>query len=642
MRWKIPMMVVAAAGLAGAAHAQTAMKSVTANQAARAKVVKAQPAKDLGFGNRAVATDTCTDAPLVGNGDTIDFDTNSASNDYPGTCGASATSADVWARISVTENSTVTISTCGLSGGDTTLTATRGCGGTQIVCVDDFCGLQTQISFPLDAGAEAAIRIAGFADSLITGSASVTITPRGGGGGAGDDCSAAPLVAAGTHPYDLSDKTNDYAGSCGASSSSPDQWYKYTTGANQEFLTAATCGLSSGDTVLSFVDSCGGSEIICVDDACGLQTSISAIIEPNTTVFLRIAGYNNSIHAGSVEITSVPVEPPANDDCANATQITPGGSFDFNTTFAGTDGAASCGFGGDPGSQDVWFKFTADRNGAVEAFTCDTTGFDTIVSIQDACGGSELGCNDDSCGVQSYVAANVTQGQTYFIRVSGYLGDNGSGSLAVNYVEPCVIAQPGGSTVEPEDCGGDVNGGCNDPNSAVTQVSVDSVIYGSAFADPTFRDTDWYEFTLPADRTLNVTGRAEFPMAVAILDATCTAGAPGFIYDFQTSTRPCQEVTATFDLPAGTYRVFAAVGVFADFPCGGTVSSNYILTIGEADTGCAADFNGDGFLDFFDYSDFVACFEGAGAPGCDADFNGDAFVDFFDYASYVEAFEAGC
>jgi hypothetical protein len=58
--------------------------------------------------------------------------------------------------------------------------------------------------------------------------------------------------------------------------------------------------------------------------------------------------------------------------------------------------------------------------------------------------------------------------------------------------------------------------------------------------------------------------------------------------------------------------------------------------------GCQADFNGDGFLDFFDYDDFVSCFEGAGTPGCDADFNGDGFVDFFDYDDFVAAFEQGC
>lgn len=58
---------------------------------------------------------------------------------------------------------------------------------------------------------------------------------------------------------------------------------------------------------------------------------------------------------------------------------------------------------------------------------------------------------------------------------------------------------------------------------------------------------------------------------------------------------------------------------------------------------CGPDFNGDGFLDFFDLDDFVRCFEGeACPPGQDADFNNDGFIDFFDADDYVAAFEAGC
>ncbi len=58
---------------------------------------------------------------------------------------------------------------------------------------------------------------------------------------------------------------------------------------------------------------------------------------------------------------------------------------------------------------------------------------------------------------------------------------------------------------------------------------------------------------------------------------------------------------------------------------------------------CAADFNNDGFVDFFDFDDFVACFEGGACPpGKSADFNGDGFADFFDYDDFVAAFESGC
>lgn len=58
---------------------------------------------------------------------------------------------------------------------------------------------------------------------------------------------------------------------------------------------------------------------------------------------------------------------------------------------------------------------------------------------------------------------------------------------------------------------------------------------------------------------------------------------------------------------------------------------------------CPVDFNADGFIDFFDFDEFVSCFEGVWCPdGSSADFNNDGFVDFFDYDGFVEAFEVGC
>lgn len=58
---------------------------------------------------------------------------------------------------------------------------------------------------------------------------------------------------------------------------------------------------------------------------------------------------------------------------------------------------------------------------------------------------------------------------------------------------------------------------------------------------------------------------------------------------------------------------------------------------------CPADFNHDGFVDVFDFTDFVSCFEGTGCPaGLPADFNLDGFVDVYDFNDFVTAFEAGC
>ncbi len=76
--------------------------------------------------------------------------------------------------------------------------------------------------------------------------------------------------------------------------------------------------------------------------------------------------------------------------------------------------------------------------------------------------------------------------------------------------------------------------------------------------------------------------------------------------------------------------------------CSGYNGANggFVLTVSYD---CPADFNGDGFLDFFDYDDYVNCFEtGTCPPGKTADFTSDAFVDFFDYDAFVQAFEEGC
>lgn len=54
---------------------------------------------------------------------------------------------------------------------------------------------------------------------------------------------------------------------------------------------------------------------------------------------------------------------------------------------------------------------------------------------------------------------------------------------------------------------------------------------------------------------------------------------------------------------------------------------------------CAADFDGDGALSFFDISVFLS---GLGAMDPGSDFNGDGSWDFFDVSSFLSAYMAGC
>jgi hypothetical protein len=64
-----------------------------------------------------------------------------------------------------------------------------------------------------------------------------------------------------------------------------------------------------------------------------------------------------------------------------------------------------------------------------------------------------------------------------------------------------------------------------------------------------------------------------------------------------------------------------------------------LVVSGGVETLCLADFNGDGFVDFFDYDAFVEGYEAGSAFN---DINGDGFLDFFDYDAFVEVYEAGC
>jgi hypothetical protein len=78
-----------------------------------------------------------------------------------------------------------------------------------------------------------------------------------------------------------------------------------------------------------------------------------------------------------------------------------------------------------------------------------------------------------------------------------------------------------------------------------------------------------------------------------------------------------------------------------------------VVTVSGDSPSCPADFNRDGFLDFFDFADFTGCFEGLTGscpadrppdppPDLAPDFNADGFVDFFDYLDFTAAFESGC
>jgi hypothetical protein len=118
------------------------------------------------------------------------------------------------------------------------------------------------------------------------------------------------------------------------------------------------------------------------------------------------------------------------------------------------------------------------------------------------------------------------------------------------------------------------------------------------------------------------------------------AGQISFIRDAQSP----QPVSLHTLLPPGDYTLvaFAAANVSL-FPGSSLADGCSFSLEASLNAPCPADFDRDGFVDFFDFDAFVACFEGDTCPpGSNADFDADGFVDFFDFDAFVNAFESAC
>ena len=141
--------------------------------------------------------------------------------------------------------------------------------------------------------------------------------------------------------------------------------------------------------------------------------------------------------------------PPNHDSCEDATAIGEVTDLPFDTTLAMFDGAGTC-----MASPNIWYCYTPACTGIATVSLCGSS-YDTKLAVYDGCEcdplGTELGCEDDNCGVQSELQLAVFPGQEYLIEVGGYSIDAGPGILNVS----CDAAS-GTLVVEADDCQDDV------------------------------------------------------------------------------------------------------------------------------------------------------------------------------------------
>jgi len=110
------------------------------------------------------------------------------------------------------------------------------------------------------------------------------------------------------------------------------------------------------------------------------------------------------------------------DDCGTATPISGSGTFAVSTV-GSTDSpqqAGSC----PTAHHDVWFAWTATATQSMSLTSCGGTSADTVLAVYpgSSCpsAGTELACNDDSCGQQSQVYFNAVSGSTYLFQIGAW------------------------------------------------------------------------------------------------------------------------------------------------------------------------------------------------------------------------------
>jgi hypothetical protein len=248
-----------------------------------------------------------------------------------------------------------------------------------------------------------------------------------------------------------------------------------------------------------------------------------------------------------------------------------------------TDSGATNGMGSDfnpllpcspnTASNDVIYSFTPT---ITQSYNVSLLGslFDTYLYVNTggACpGNTQVACNDDYVGLQSFVSLQLNAGQTYYIIVDG--ADTGQqGAYVLNLYDNCFLSCQPTDVLEcaseinaPGNETNDCNGGCQNTlfggNDSYQNLHPCQTVCGRGFNYTTaggnpYRDLDTYMITLTEPCSLAVTVNSEFGAQVIVTAPTCPNTnlyiSPQWMFACSSVTfiSPC--------LQAGSYRVIIA------------------------------------------------------------------------------------
>jgi hypothetical protein len=371
---------------------------------------------------------------------------------------------------------------------------------------------------------------------------------------ANDNCANAMLIIQGSYPFSTIGATTDgpsesQCNNFGDSQVNQDIWFRYVATCSGP-LTVSLCG-SNFDTKVAFyaTSNCPTSPntaVSCNDDYCSLQSQLVANVIAGFTYIIRVGGFSNNFGTGTLT-----VHPGFGNDLCSAPLTVTAGSTDFVTNCAQTDGPVE-NFNGNPQQLDgdLWFRYTSPVCGNVTVSLCGSS-FDTELAIYlgttcPQASGTALVTNDDFCGIWSQATFPALADSVYLIRVGGYAGDYGSGTLAIT--EP--------TAPNNDDCANALFIGQQTLAFNTTNACTDGPFEGSYFCYP--QKDLWYSYTAPYCGTVTVDlCGSSFDTEVAVYHGTCgNLGSPIACNDDNSTCSPTTRSYLQFlTIDSGPYLI---------------------------------------------------------------------------------------
>jgi hypothetical protein len=232
----------------------------------------------------------------------------------------------------------------------------------------------------------------------------------------GDTCFCPLTATVGANVGAVADGTPD-GSPCGPAI--PNAWYAFTPATTNHYeMTTYGFPFIAG----VYTGSCSNLTSV----ACPFSDSAIVPMTAGVTYYVEVSDWASSVFVLAI----VAVPPAVNDECSGALPIFAGVTSGVSNVYASDSLEPACA----TFSKDLWYAYTASCDGIHTFRTCGHSVDDTLLALYDSCGGAQIGCDDDGCGIRSTMSVALAAGSTYYLRLGGWPG--GATNTAIEIVPP--------------------------------------------------------------------------------------------------------------------------------------------------------------------------------------------------------------